>query len=149
MKRQVITGPRMSGKTTKLLEAVRDFAYQPNKQILVLTNMHHESCMLMKKFSNDNRFYVESRIEDPVRRVNFKNGSQIGYYMDKKVEYMGGQTIFLVANDDILRQDGSLISMNSDIEDFEVLQTGRYTLLISHAGGGANGMLRVNLDIQR
>ncbi|MDQ7034250.1 MAG: hypothetical protein Q9P01_05280 [Anaerolineae bacterium] len=34
-----------------------------------------------------------------------------------------------VANDDNLRQDGSLISMDSQITDFEVLQTGLYAAL--------------------
>jgi len=31
----------------------------------------------------------------------FKNEKQIGYYKDKKVEYLGDQTIVLVTNDDI------------------------------------------------
>ena len=55
----------------------------------------------------------------------------------------------VVANDDILRQDGSLISMDSDIDDFEVLQTGVYTLRVSHAGGGSDGTIQVNVDIHR
>jgi tetratricopeptide (TPR) repeat protein len=55
----------------------------------------------------------------------------------------------VVANDDILRQDGSLISMDADIDGFEVLQTGVYTLRVSHAGGGSDGTVQVNVDIHR
>lgn len=31
----------------------------------------------------------------------FKNGKQVGYYIDKKVEYIGKQTLYLIANNDI------------------------------------------------
>lgn len=31
----------------------------------------------------------------------FKNGKQIGYYTDKQIEYLGGQTLYFVANDDV------------------------------------------------
>lgn len=55
----------------------------------------------------------------------------------------------VVANDDILRQDGSLISMDSQVTDFEVLRTGRYTLRVSHAGGGSAGTVQVMLEINR
>lgn len=34
----------------------------------------------------------------------FKNDIQIGYYIEKRVEYFGGQTISLVTNDDISKQ---------------------------------------------
>jgi hypothetical protein len=55
----------------------------------------------------------------------------------------------VTANDDVLRQDGSLISMDSHITDFEVLRTGQYTLRVSHAGGGAFGTIQIGLEIQR
>jgi hypothetical protein len=55
----------------------------------------------------------------------------------------------VAANDDVLRQDGSLISMDSHITDFEVLRTGRYTMRVSHAGGGSNGTIQIGLVIER
>lgn len=54
----------------------------------------------------------------------------------------------LKASDDILRADGSLISMNSQIEDYRVQQDSSYTLLITHAGGGSYGSADVRVSVR-
>ena len=38
-------------------------------------------------------------------------------------------------------------SLDSNIEDFRLSEDGRYTLIVHHAGGGADGTLSVNLDL--
>lgn len=58
-----------------------------------------------------------------------------------------GQVI--AANDDIRRQDGSLISMNSRLDNFEFAANGQYTLRVSHAGGGSNGLVTVTMESTR
>lgn len=55
----------------------------------------------------------------------------------------------VVARDDVLRQDGSLIAMDSHIEDYQVLRTGYYIVRVSHAGGGSDGVLQVAIATQR
>lgn len=54
----------------------------------------------------------------------------------------------VAANDDARRQDGSLVSMNSYITNYTVKQSGRYTLLVTHAGGGENGIHSGSIDVQ-
>jgi len=56
-----------------------------------------------------------------------------------------GNPIF--SDDDILRPDGSLISMNAQIANMG-LRGGEYTLLVSHAGGGANGTVEVEFVLR-
>ncbi len=53
----------------------------------------------------------------------------------------------VAASDDILRQDGSLISMNSRISNQLIIEDGTYTLRVSHAGGGEYGALHIVLDL--
>jgi hypothetical protein len=53
----------------------------------------------------------------------------------------------VAANDDVRRQDGSIISMNSSIDKATVNQTGGYILLVSHAGGGEYGINSGAVDI--
>jgi len=53
----------------------------------------------------------------------------------------------IAARDDVLRPDGSVISADSYIQDFAITRTGHYILLVSHAGGGSTGMLRVELNL--
>lgn len=50
-------------------------------------------------------------------------------------------------NDDVLRQDGTYISMNSYIHSYTVTRSGTYTLFVSHAGGGSYGDVEVNITI--
>jgi tetratricopeptide (TPR) repeat protein len=97
--------------------------------------------------------------EDRVYEFNFY--ARVGETVDVSTVAHGGDVVdplILVvdadgnpaaANDDVLRQDGSLISMDSHIEGFEVLRTGVYTLRVSHAGGGSDGTIQVNLEINR
>lgn len=57
----------------------------------------------------------------------------------------------VAGNDDILHDDGSLIEMNSFIENMMVDNNGcndsNYTLLVSHAGGGSFGTIEVSLEL--
>jgi hypothetical protein len=50
-------------------------------------------------------------------------------------------------NDDVLRQDGTYISMNSYIHSYTVTRSGTYTLFVSHAGGGSYGDVEVSITI--
>ncbi|MEM9951808.1 MAG: tetratricopeptide repeat protein [Chloroflexota bacterium] len=55
----------------------------------------------------------------------------------------------VAANDDVRRDDGSLVSMDSYINQYEVERTGQYTLMVTHAGGGSFGDITIDLDINR
>lgn len=55
----------------------------------------------------------------------------------------------ITGRDDVLRPDGSFVSMDSYIRDFHITKTGHYILLVSHAGGGSDGALRVELSLDR
>jgi hypothetical protein len=52
----------------------------------------------------------------------------------------------LEADDDMLRTDGSVINMNSHISDYDVTRAGTYTLLVTHAGAGSYGSVRVSVN---
>lgn len=54
----------------------------------------------------------------------------------------------VAADDDTIRQDGSLINMNSEIEAFQIRESGEYTLRVSHAGGNAFGPLAMDFNLQ-
>lgn len=53
----------------------------------------------------------------------------------------------VAANDDVLRGDGSLASMDSYIGQYIVNDDAQYTLLVSHAGGGNVGVVVVRIEI--
>lgn len=53
----------------------------------------------------------------------------------------------VAGNDDVLRQDGTYISMNSYIHSFDIAENGIYTLYVSHAGGGSYGGVEVKISI--
>jgi len=52
----------------------------------------------------------------------------------------------LDTDDDMLRADGSVINMNSHISDYDVTRAGTYTLIVTHAGGGSEGSIRVSVN---
>lgn len=59
----------------------------------------------------------------------------------------------VASSDDILQQDGSLISANSRIEDVVLdgvncSASGPYTLLVTHAGGDTYGPLQIDFNLQ-
>jgi tetratricopeptide (TPR) repeat protein len=54
----------------------------------------------------------------------------------------------IAANDDARRQDGSLISMNSYVNNYTVNHNGRYTLRVSHAGGGEDGIRPGTVEVR-
>ena len=53
----------------------------------------------------------------------------------------------VAGDDDILRQDGSLIAMDSAIEGATLADSGRYTLRVSHAGGNSYGQLELDFAL--
>ena len=53
----------------------------------------------------------------------------------------------VAGTDDLREQDGSLISMNAYINNYDVSAKGEYTLMISHAGGGAFGHIDIRVSI--
>lgn len=52
------------------------------------------------------------------------------------------------AADDVLRQDGSYISMNSHIRNLNITRSGQYTVRLSHAGGGSYGTVELSLNVR-
>ena len=54
----------------------------------------------------------------------------------------------VAGSDDTLRSNGTLINMDSHIDNYMVMRDGTYTLLLSHAGGGAYGMIDVTLSVR-
>lgn len=53
----------------------------------------------------------------------------------------------VAGQDDVRNQDGSLISMNSFINNYDVTHKGEFTLMISHAGGGSYGDIDIRVSI--
>lgn len=53
----------------------------------------------------------------------------------------------VAGTDDLRQQDGSLISMDSYINNYDVNAKGEYTLMISHAGGGSYGNIDIRISI--
>lgn len=51
------------------------------------------------------------------------------------------------AGDDMLHQGGTLLSMDAYIQSHRVMQSGLYTLRVSHAGGGSYGDVLVRLQV--
>jgi tetratricopeptide (TPR) repeat protein len=103
------------------------------------------------------RLYVEMA-EDRVYEINFyaRAGQTVSISAEAQAPDIVDPLIVVVdadgnpvaARDDVLRQDGSLISMDSHIRNWEVLRSGQYTLRVSHAGGGSHGTLELNVDIR-
>ena len=55
----------------------------------------------------------------------------------------------IAADDDTLRQDGSLINVFPALEDIQLDTTGDYVLRLSHAGGQKYGTVKVNFDLSQ
>jgi tetratricopeptide (TPR) repeat protein len=55
----------------------------------------------------------------------------------------------VIGTDDMREQDGSLISMNAYLNNYDIDVKGEYTLLISHAGGGADGDIDIRISIDK
>lgn len=68
--------------------------------------------------------------------------------VDPLIVLLGTDGQPVAASDDIRRQDGSLISADSRIEQYPVQHSGTYTLRVSHAGGGDWGKLDAQITIE-
>jgi tetratricopeptide (TPR) repeat protein len=64
-------------------------------------------------------------------------------FVDPLIMILGPDNQPLVGDDDISRND-----YDATITGFQLPQTGTYSLVVSHAEGGANGTINVNLDLQ-
>lgn len=64
-------------------------------------------------------------------------------FVDPLIMILGPDNQPLVGDDDISRNN-----YDANITGFELPQTGTYNLVVSHAEGGANGTINVNLDLQ-
>lgn len=67
---------------------------------------------------------------------------------DPIVVILDGAQNPVIADDDTLRSNGSLISMDSHIDNYMAMRDGTYTVLLSHAGGGSYGMVNVTLSVR-
>lgn len=54
----------------------------------------------------------------------------------------------VAGSDDTLRSNGTLINMDAHIDNYMVMRDGTYTILLSHAGGGAYGMIDVTVSVR-
>lgn len=68
--------------------------------------------------------------------------------VDPLIVVVDAEGLPVAASDDTLRQDGSYISMDSNIENQLILRDGTYTLRVSHAGGGEYGMINITFDLE-
>lgn len=64
-------------------------------------------------------------------------------FVDPLIMILGPDNQPLIGDDDIARND-----YNATIEGYELPADGQYTLVISHAEGGANGTINVDVDVQ-
>lgn len=64
-------------------------------------------------------------------------------FVDPLIMILGPDNQPLIGDDDMARND-----YNATIENFELPADGQYTLIISHAEGGANGTIGVDIDVQ-
>ncbi|MCU0512335.1 MAG: tetratricopeptide repeat protein [Anaerolineae bacterium] len=54
----------------------------------------------------------------------------------------------VAADDDTIQSDGSLINMNASLNDYMIMQDGTYTIVVTHAGGGASGAFNLSLNLR-
>ena len=64
-------------------------------------------------------------------------------FVDPLIMILGPDNQPLVGDDDVARND-----YNASIENFQLRQDGQYTLVVSHAEGGANGTINVDVDVK-
>jgi tetratricopeptide (TPR) repeat protein len=64
-------------------------------------------------------------------------------FVDPLIMVLGPDNQPLVGDDDVTRND-----YNATIDNFQLPADGQYTLIVSHAEGGANGTINVALDVQ-
>jgi hypothetical protein len=67
---------------------------------------------------------------------------------DPLVVVLDGYQNPVIGSDDTLRSNGSLINMDSHVDNYMVMRDGTYTVLLSHAGGGSYGMIDVTLSVR-
>jgi len=97
----------------------------------------------------ENRVYEVSFVAHAGETVTISARSQAPDVVDPLMVIVDADGNPVAARDDVLRQDGSMISMDSYINNFEVLRTGRYTVRLSHAGGGSSGTVQLFMQISR
>ncbi|MEL6308975.1 MAG: tetratricopeptide repeat protein, partial [Chloroflexota bacterium] len=69
--------------------------------------------------------------------------------VDPIIVLLGPDGDIVTANDDMRYSDGELLSMNASIRNMYVGESGEYTLLISHAGGGWDNDATISVTINK
>ena len=113
--------------------------------------MNRSRTLFHAELEGDSRFELPMR-EGWVYSVPFeaKRGQRLEIavdtvepgFVDPLIILIGPEGQALIGDDDISRSEYDAV-----ISDFEVAKSGQYTLVISHAEGGANGTLNVDIDV--
>lgn len=128
--------------------AIADFnAYLTRDNIYTLEFMPIDESTSFTEY-----MYASYRYDIP---LELRQGDVVSIRVTSVVEEQVDPIIVLVdasgypvaGSDDMRYQDGSLISMNSYINNYDVTTKGEYTLMISHAGGGAYGDVDIDIRI--
>ncbi len=128
--------------------AISDFnAYLTRDNIYTLEFMPIDSSANFTEY-----MYANYRYDIP---LELRQGDVVSISVTSLVEEQVDPIIVLVdasghpvaGNDDMRYQDGSLVSMNSYINSYDVTSKGEYTLMISHAGGGSYGDIDIDIRI--
>jgi len=81
-----------------------------------------------------------------VLTIDVQSGND--YEVDPLIVVVDADGYPVAASDDILRQDGSYISMDSLISNQLITRSGDYTLRVSHAGGGEYGEILIDFELE-
>jgi tetratricopeptide (TPR) repeat protein len=128
--------------------ALSDYHRYMNRDGIVVTNIpttqtsHNFNISMSEGYRYD--FPIELRAGDV---LNVEVLSEEDGLVDPIILLVNANGGPVAGNDDVLRQDGSYISMNSYIQNYEVDRSGIYTLYVSHAGGGSYGDIEVQITI--
>lgn len=78
--------------------------YYDNKESFKLIDMRYHNILRPKHICIINNVTYEIIPHKGMKTSIFKNGRQIGFYEDKKVEFLGNQTIVLIVDNDIEKE---------------------------------------------
>jgi hypothetical protein len=130
--------------------ALSDFNRYMMRDGIVVTNIpttqtsHNFNIYMSEGYRYD--FPIELRAGDV---LNVEVLSEEDGLVDPIILLVNANGSPVAGNDDVLRQDGSYISLNSYIHNYEVNRSGIYTLFVSHAGGGSYGDIEVQITIDQ
>ncbi|MGB7339388.1 MAG: hypothetical protein WBC91_10895 [Phototrophicaceae bacterium] len=128
--------------------AMLDFnAWMTRDYMTVLTHEPIDaSTDLMARMSESYRFDVPLELNKG-DVINLSAVSVDADLVDPIIVLLDGNGNPVAANDDVRRDNGSLVTMNAYIDQYEVTRSGDYTLMVTHAGGGSYGDVTIRIDI--